>query len=110
MTTKRPATPRIGEAMVWIDRDQAIITTADGDGQPIVEQLGRGRSEPEVAFGARAVDQVGDRGTVVVSGPAFARTSFERVYTSMTHRPERLVDVEPGIDAADVADHPARRR
>jgi hypothetical protein len=41
------------------------------------------------------VDQVVDEERVVVSGPAFARTDFERAYTALTYRPDRLVDVEP---------------
>lgn len=97
-------------ATVWIDHEQAIIATQDAEGEPIVERLGRGAGEAEVAFDARAVDEVVDREPVTVAGPAFARTSFERVYTTMTHRPDRLVDVEPGFDATDVADTPARRR
>jgi hypothetical protein len=45
--------------------------------------------------GPRMVDQVVDEERVVVSGPAFARTDFERAYTALTYRPDRLVDVEP---------------
>jgi hypothetical protein len=100
---------RTGPAMVWIDHEQAIIATQDAEGATIVEHLERGSGEPETAFDARAVDEVVGRAPVNVAGPAFARTAFERVYTSMTHRPDRLVDVEPGMDAADVADTPARR-
>ena len=55
------------------------------------------------------MDEVLDRDQVNVAGPAYARTSFERAYVAVTHHPERIVDVEPGIDAHDVADHPARR-
>jgi hypothetical protein len=47
---------------------------------------------------------------VTVAGPAFARTSFERALVAVTHRPDRIVDVEPWMDAPDVADLPARRR
>jgi hypothetical protein len=98
------------EAVVWIDHEQAIITTREGDGSPLVERLGRGRFEPETAFEARAVDEVLDSAMVVVSGPAYARTSFERALVAITHRPDRIVDVEPWMDAPDVADFPARRR
>jgi hypothetical protein len=98
------------DAMIWIDHQQAIIATRHGDGSPIVERLGRGPFEPEASFEARAVDELVDAGTVTVSGPAFARTSFERALVAVTHRPDRIVDVEPWIDASDVADFPARRR
>ncbi len=109
MDTRTP--PRhAADTMVWIDHDQAIISTRRGDGSPIVEWLGRGALEPEAAFEARAVDEVASADTVTVAGPAFARSSFERALVAVTHRPDRIVDVEPWIDAPDVADLPARRR
>ncbi len=98
------------DAMIWIDHQQAIIAARHGDGSPFVERLGRGPFEPEAAFEARAVDELIDYGMVTVSGPAFARTSFERALIAVTHRPDRIIDVEPWIDASDVADFPARRR
>ena len=98
------------EATVWIDHDQAIIATQYPDGTPLVERLGRGAAEPEAAFEARAVDEVLEIDRVTVAGPAFARTGFERAYVAVTHRPERLVDVEPEIDPPDVAELPARRQ
>jgi hypothetical protein len=36
-----------------------------------------------------------DEERVVVSGPADVRTQFDRAYVAVTHRPDRLVDVEP---------------
>jgi len=30
-----------------------------------------------------------------VSGPADVRTRFDRAYVAVTHRPDRLVDIEP---------------
>lgn len=98
------------DAMIWIDHEQAIITMRHGDGTPLVERLGRGRFEPESAFEARAVDELVDAGTVTIAGPAYARTSFERALVAVTHRPDRIVDVEPWMDAPDVADFPVRRR
>ena len=104
-TSRHPA-----DAMIWIDHQQAIIAMRRGDGSPFVERLGRGPFEPESAFEARAVDEIVDSGTVTVAGPAFARTSFERALVAVTHRPDRIIDVEPWMDAPDVADFPARRR
>lgn len=109
MTTRSRARP-VGPATIWIDRDQAIIAMLDAHGAPAVERLGRGPGEPEHLFDARTVDEVLDRNSVIVAGPAFARAAFERVYVAMTQRPDRLIDVEPWIDAGDVADTPARRR
>lgn len=105
MTATRvaPAHPRMG-AVIWIDEHQAIITTAADDGRPVVEQLGRGPMEPELVFGARTVDAVLDRDPVAVTGPAFARVAFERAFVAVTHRPERLLDVEPEMDGPDAAE------
>ncbi len=110
MIERADAPSHPADAMIWIDHQQAIIATRHGDGSPFVERLGRGPFEPEASFEARAVDELVDYGTVTVSGPAFARTSFERALVAVTHRPDRIIDVEPWIDATDVADFPARRR
>lgn len=97
MTTRRlTADKRPGqEAVVWIDHDQALIVEHGPDGRDSVERLDRARAESEVAFDARMVHEVVDDDQVVVSGPAHARTEFERAYVAVTHRPDRLVDVEP---------------
>lgn len=97
MTTRRLTAdkrPR-HEAVVWIDHDQAVIVEHGPDGRESVERLDRAPAESEAAFEARTVDQVVDEDRVVVSGPAYARTDFERAYVAVTHRPDRLVDVEP---------------
>ena len=100
------------DAIVWIDRETAIITDLDPDGEraPVVECLARGAGEPATQFEARALDEVIDDDVVAVAGPLSARLSFERRFVAVTHRPDRLVDVETAVDAPDVADHPARRR
>lgn len=83
------------EAVVWIDHEQALIVASEGDGAETVEILDRALIETETAFETRATDAVIDVDRVVVSGPADARTNFERAYVAITHRPDRLVDVEP---------------
>lgn len=97
MTRRRPRadTPPKHEAAVWIDHDQAVIVEHGPDGQESVERLDRTPQESETAFEVRTVDEVLDQDRVVVSGPAYARTGFERAYVAVTHRPDRLVDVEP---------------
>lgn len=92
-----------GEAVVWIDHDRAVIVEQGADGRERVELLNRLAVESEAVFGARAVDQILDRGRVAVSGPASARTDFERTYVAVTHRPDRLIDVEPTILSAKSA-------
>jgi hypothetical protein len=98
MTKRRAQTPAdegSGQAAVWIDHDHAVISDRRPDGGERVEVLDRAPAETEATFEARTIDEIGDRERIVVSGPVFARTGFERAYTKVTHRPDRLVDVEP---------------
>lgn len=83
------------KVIVWIDHDQAFIVGQGPDGRETVELVDRAPGETEADFEARTVGEVVDDDRVVVSGPAYARTGFERAYVAMTHRPDRLVDVEP---------------
>ena len=107
--TTRPTYPA---AIVWIDRETAIITDLDPDGErpPAVACLARGQLEPAAAFEARAVDEVADEELVAVAGPLAPRLSFERRLVGVTHRPDHLIDVDTEVDQPDVADLPARRR
>lgn len=103
--TKRPATQAPHEAAVWIEHDRAVIVEQGPDGEDAIEQVDRLPMETEAAFDVRTVDAIGDQDTIIVSGPADARTDFERAYVAVTHRPDRLVDVELTVDSA----RPARR-
>jgi hypothetical protein len=95
MTTEsRKTQGRSHEAVVLIDHDRAVIVEQDSSGHTSVELLDRQAAETEAAFDARMVDEVADEDRVVVSGPASARTDFERAYVAMTHRPDRLQDFE----------------
>ena len=97
MATRRSTTdgrpPR--KVVVWIDHDQAFIVGQAPDGGETVELVDRAPGETEADFEARTVGEVVDEEQVVVSGPAYARTDFERAYVAVTHRPDRLVDLEP---------------
>ena len=94
-TVTTPTTTAPSEALVWIDHSQAVIVGHEPDGRQSVEVLGRGPAESEISFDVRTIDEVIDEERVTVSGPAFARTAFERAYVAVTHRPDRIVDVEP---------------
>jgi len=83
------------EATVWIDHNQAVIVDREPDQTETVEVLTRGAYETEASFERRAVSEISGEDRVVVTGPAYARTEFERAYVALTHRPDRLVDVEP---------------
>ena len=91
----RQNTPR--EAVIWIDDHRAVIIEARHGGRDHVEVLDRRPTETSPGFEARTIDRLVERDLVIVSGPASARTDFERSYVAMTHRPDRLFDVP--IDA-----------
>ena len=88
------------EATVWIDHERAVIVNSDRDDRETVDLLEREAGESEAGFDARAVDTVIDDGRVIVTGPAFARTSFERAFVAITHRPDRLLEVAPQVRQA----------
>jgi len=91
---RRPVrTVAIREAAVWIDQGQALIVTRGPDREESMELLDRMPGESVVTFEARTVDEVLDEDRIVVRGPANARLEFERTYTAVTHRPDRIVDV-----------------
>lgn len=85
----------IDDAIVWIDRDQAVVACHLADGKEAVEVLQRAPTESPVQFRTRTVDHVADEPRVLVSGLAGDRTAFERTYVAITHRPDRLADLEP---------------
>ena len=75
---------------IWIDHQQALVTSYPDADRPTVDRITRAPAESEDEFDVRVVDVVIDRPQVEVSGPAFARTRFERAYVAITHRPDRL--------------------
>jgi hypothetical protein len=90
--------PKVGaapDAVVWIDHDQAVIVEQDRNGTTAVEVVARKPTETEAVFEGRTVDQLAGHERIIVTGPAYARTGFERAYVAVTHRPDRLVDVAP---------------
>jgi hypothetical protein len=97
--TKRPT----NVALVWIDHEHAVIVSDETERKGTVACLERDLNETETQFETRTVDRVADEEKVVVSGPASARTSFERVYVAVTHRPDRLVDIEPTVLGRQIA-------
>jgi hypothetical protein len=88
------------EATIWIDHNQAVIVDRIGDVPETVDILMRGSFESEAAFERRAAAEIANDDRVVITGPAFARTEFERAYVALTHRPDRIVDVEPNAVTA----------
>lgn len=97
MTARRSGSIRARgrEAVLWIDHHRAVVVGHGPGGHEHVALVDREIDESEWAFGARTVGEVIDLERVLVCGPVDARTGFERAYVAVTHRPERLVDVEP---------------
>ena len=99
MSTKRKSARKpapvaaIREAAVWIDEGQALIVARGPDSEESIELIDRLPGESIVTFEARTVDEVLDEDRIFVRGPADARLEFERSYTTVTHRPDRIVDV-----------------
>ncbi len=112
MATRRPTADErpARKVVVWIDHDQAFIVGQGPDGRETVELVDRAPGETEADFEARTVGEVVDDERVVVSGPAYARTDFERAYVAVTHRPDRLVDIEPETTPTPKVRQPAYRR
>jgi hypothetical protein len=92
--TTRTRLPQAGrqteETQVWIDHEHAVISGPHA--HDTVELLEREPGESEARFEARAVHEVVDEPKIVVSGPPFARTGFERAFVAITHRPDRLAE------------------
>ncbi len=110
MATRRLTAADVRSAhrvVVWIDHDQAFIVGQGPDGRETVVLVDRAQGETEAEFEARTVGEVVDDERVVVSGPAHARTDFERAYVAVTHRPDRLVDVEPDTTPTSKVRQPA---
>ncbi|HEV8546248.1 MAG TPA: hypothetical protein VGQ64_08125 [Candidatus Limnocylindrales bacterium] len=96
---QRPSEPNstLREAVVWIDHDRAVIVEQGRYGQASVETLNRLPAESDGTFEARTIEEIGDHDRVVVAGAADVRMAFERAFVALTHRPDRLVDVESTI-------------
>ena len=92
-------------AVVWINGRGAVVATMESDRSITTCTIDRGL-EPEVSYLRLVVHAVGDRERVVILGPNSVCLALEREYTSIYHRPDRLVDVEPAgpVDAAGLVD------
>jgi hypothetical protein len=87
------------QAFVWIDHDRAAIDV-HGPGPRSIVRVDRLPAESRERFDSRTISAIGEHDRLVVSGPAVARTEFERAYVALTKRPDRLVDLEVTEPAA----------
>lgn len=81
-------------AVVWISGRHAVVAVADGGDGGISSTTVERMIESEADFVARIVGAVGDSERVMVLGPASLRLAVQRAYVAMSHRPDRLVEVE----------------
>lgn len=94
------------QAFVWIDHDRAVIDVY-GPGPRSIVRVDRLPAEGRERFESRTISAIGEHDRLVVSGPAVARTEFERAYVALTQRPDRLVDLEMTEPAAGSLRHTA---
>ena len=94
------------QAFVWIDHDRAVIDVY-GPGPQSIVRVDRLPAEGRERFESRTISAIGEHDRLVVSGPAFARTAFERTYVAVTRRPDRLVDLDVTEPAAGSLRHTA---
>lgn len=103
--TPRDTDPKLEQAEsvaeVWIGHQQALVVGHEFGRVGRLDVLDRGPAESEAAFDLRAVEAVIDEDRVLVEGPTDARIGFERAYVAITHRPDRLADVQPMTSALD---------
>ncbi|MFM2105020.1 MAG: hypothetical protein RL338_52, partial [Chloroflexota bacterium] len=97
LTSARPtgrAGRRAGSAAVaWIDRRHAVIARTGGR-RPSSVTVVAGPDPARGPFLARVVDEIGDRGRVMILGSDEMRVELERVYVGVRQRPDRLLEVE----------------
>jgi hypothetical protein len=96
--TARPAPSTLSrrpDAITWVDRRRAIVARRTSRGAIDVEEFPFPPDEPGRLLAiAAVVHAIGESDRVVVMGPESARTRLEREYVAISHRPDRLVDVE----------------
>ncbi len=92
-------------AVVWINGRHAVVAVADG-GAGIASSTVERMIESEADFVARIVGRVGNSERVMVLGPASLRLAVQRAYVAISHRPDRLVELERSgrIDPIELAE------
>ncbi|MFM2105580.1 MAG: hypothetical protein RL338_612 [Chloroflexota bacterium] len=97
LTSARPtgrAGRRAGSAGVaWTARRHAVSARRGGR-RPSSVTVVAGPDPARVPFLARVVDEIGDRERVMILGSDEMRVELEREYVAVSHRPDRLLDVE----------------
>jgi len=97
-----PASPT---AVVWINGRHAVVAVADDD-VGITSTTVERRIESEADFVARIVGAVADSERVMVLGPTSLRLAVQRAYVAISHRPDRLVELDRSghVDPIELAE------
>ena len=95
MTVPAPAADQIRRvgAVTWIARDRALVGRKTAGGWVDIATVPAEAPGDPDTYLARVAHEIGDADRVVVMGPDWLRTSLEREYVTIYHRPDRLVDV-----------------
>ena len=90
-----------GRAAAWVGDRFAIVAIAAADGSVRSTQIEAGPDR--IAYLARIVRRIGPRELVLVSGADGLRVEFERLYVSVHHRPDVLIDIDALSDLTAAA-------
>ncbi len=82
-------------AITWIGRDHAIVARRWATDEIDVAEIDREAADDGGRFLARIAHEIGDPDRLVVMGAEPLRVELEREYVILSHRPDRLVDMEP---------------
>jgi hypothetical protein len=91
MDARLAATPGTSAAVVWLDREHALIARARR-GLPAITEIDR-EEDIESAYLLRVAHEAQGCDRVVIMGSDASRIAFEREYVSLYRRPERLIDI-----------------
>lgn len=85
-------------AITWIGRDHAIVARRWATDEIDVAEIDREMADDGERFLARIAHEIGDPDHVLVMGTESRRLELEREYVTLSHRPDRLMDVEPATE------------
>lgn len=85
-------------AIVWLDRQHALVARSD-DGHARVSEVERA-FDPEDLYLLRVLREAGDCDRVMVMGPEVSRLAFEREFVALYRRPDRLIDAPDEVAPA----------
>jgi hypothetical protein len=85
-------------AITWIGQDHAIVARRWATDEIEVAEIDRDTADDGQRFLARIAHEIGDPDHVLVMGTESLRLELEREYVTVSHRPDRLMDVEPATE------------